>query len=113
MPGKSFQSKLEPHFDFILEMRRQPQTWEAIAQLLATKGITTTKQAVHAFIKRRLKCRYPLGLAPVETRSATLAFSRAGEPAAELPKMTPAQSEDAASRLTSPLPAKGPLWKQT
>ena len=64
MPGKSFQSKLEPHFDFILEARRKRQTLEDIAQALAAHGITTTKQAVHAFIKRRLKRRYALGMAP-------------------------------------------------
>ena len=62
--GKPFQSKLEPHFDFILEARRKRQTWESIARLLAEQGTTTTKQAVHAFIKRRLKRRYPLGMAP-------------------------------------------------
>ena len=66
MPGKSFQSKLEPHFDFILEARRKRQTLEDIAQALTVRGITTTKQAVHAFIKRRLKRRYPLGMAPDE-----------------------------------------------
>ena len=64
MPGKPFQSKLEPHFDFILEARRKRQTWEAIAQQLAAHGTTTTPQAVHAFTKRRLKRRYPLGMAP-------------------------------------------------
>ena len=73
MPGKSFQSKLEPHFDFILEARRKRQTLEAIAQALTAHGITTTKQAVHAFIKRRLKRRYPLGMAPDEPRPATAA----------------------------------------
>ena len=62
--GKPFQSKLEPHFDFILEARRKRQTWEAIARLLAEQGITTTKQAIHAFTKRRLKRRYALGMAP-------------------------------------------------
>jgi len=40
MPGKSFQSKLEPHFDFILEARRKRQTLEDIAQALTVHGIT-------------------------------------------------------------------------
>jgi hypothetical protein len=113
MPGKSFQSKLEPHFDFILEARRKRQTWEVIAQALSAQGTATSKQALHAFIKRRLKRRYPLGLAPVETRPIASSVLRAEEPAADLPKLTPSSSEDALSRLTSPLPVKGPLWKQT
>lgn len=64
MRGKPFQSKLEPHFDFIVEARRKRQTWQAIAQELAGKGVATTPQAVHGFIKRRLKRRYALGMAP-------------------------------------------------
>jgi hypothetical protein len=35
MRGKSFQSKLEPHFDLIREARRKRQTWQAIVELLA------------------------------------------------------------------------------
>jgi hypothetical protein len=35
------------------------------------------------------------------------------EPDADLPKLTSSESESALSRLTSPVPVKGPLWKQT
>jgi hypothetical protein len=106
MPGKSFQSKLEPHFDFILESRRKHQTWEAIAQQLATHGITTTKQAVHAFLKRRLKRRYPLGLAPAP---ATGSNSVAAKPALKMPELTeplPPASEFGPDPLTRSIKKK-------
>jgi hypothetical protein len=100
--GKPFQSKLEPHFDFILEARRKRQTWEAIAQLLASQGVTTTKQAIHAFMKRRLKRRYPLGMAPVQE----LVSHPTSKPALpELPELTeslPPQSDFDLDELTSP-----------
>ena len=88
MPGKSFQSKLEPHFDFILEARRKRQTWEAIARALAAQGVTTTKQAVHAFIKRRLKRRYPLGVVPDKPKPAGASPTRTQEPTSELPNLS-------------------------
>ena len=103
MPGKSFQSKLEPHFDFILEARRKRQTLEDIAQALAAHGITTTKQAVHAFIKRRLKRRYPLGMAPDEPRPATAPPNRAKAPTPKLPNLPeslPPESEFGPDPLT-------------
>lgn len=58
---------MEPHFDSILDARRRHQTWQAIAQELAAKGITVTPQAVHGFTKRRLKRRYALGAAPADS----------------------------------------------
>jgi hypothetical protein len=88
MPGKPFQSKLEPHFDFILEARRKRQTWKAIAQQLAAQGTTTTPQAVHAFTKRRLKRRYPLGMAPGEIKPAAATLPRPEKPRAEMPDLT-------------------------
>ena len=101
MPGKSFQSKLEPHFDLILEARRKRQTWEAIVQLLATHGITTTRPAVYSFMKRRLKRRYPLGMAPDEPRPAPP--NRAKAPTLELPNLPeslPPESEFGPDPLT-------------
>jgi hypothetical protein len=88
MPGKSFQSKLEPHFDLILEARRNHQTWEAIAHQLADRGITTTRQAVHAFLKRRLKRRYPLGAAPAEPTPIAVSRRPVERPPSELPELT-------------------------
>ena len=101
--GKPFQSILEPHFDFILEARRKRLTWEAIAQLLAEQGITTTKQAVHAFMKRRLKRRYPLGMTPA---TESISHPRFKPALPELPELTesPAHtSEFGSDPLTAPL----------
>jgi hypothetical protein len=64
MRGKPFQSKLEPHYDLIREARRKRQTWQAIVELLATQGVTTSGPAVYAFTKRRAKRRYAFGMAP-------------------------------------------------
>ena len=104
MPGKSFQSKLEPHFDLILEARRKRQTWEAIVQLLAIHGITTTRPAVYSFMKRRLKRRYPLGMAPAEERPVPIT-PRPESPSPEMPQLTEPQSDFGADPLT--LPPKG------
>jgi hypothetical protein len=101
--GKPFQSKLEPHFDFIVEARRKRQTWQAIAQELTDKGTATTSQAVHGFMKRRLKRRYPLGMAP--------AAMPIGQPQTLLPESPefsespPPPSEFGPDPLT--LPSKG------
>jgi hypothetical protein len=88
MSGKPFQSKLEPHFDFILEARRKRQTWEAIAQQLAAQGTTTTPQAVHAFVKRRLKRRYALGMAPAELTPRPVTRRRLEKHLPEMPDLT-------------------------
>jgi hypothetical protein len=104
MPGKSFQSKLEPHFDLILEARRKRQTWEAIVQLLATHGITTTRPAVYSFMKRRLKRRYPLGMAPAEVRPVPVT-PRPEISQPEMPQLTEPQSDFGTDPLT--LPPKG------
>jgi hypothetical protein len=100
MRGKPFQSKLEPHFDFIVEARRKRQTWQAIAQALAAQGTATTPQAVHGFIKRRLKRRYALGMAP-----ATRPIPRPETSSPELPKFaesTPLPSVFTGDPLTQP-----------
>ena len=87
MSGKPFQSKLEPHFEFILEARRKRKTWRAIAQQLMAQGIVTTPQGVHAFVKRRLKRRYALGMAPAPLLPAT-APSNPEKPLPEFTKLT-------------------------
>ncbi|MCE0499161.1 MAG: hypothetical protein LV481_14570 [Methylacidiphilales bacterium] len=109
MPGKSFQSKLEPHFDLILEAKRKRQTWEAIAQQLAAQGVATTKQAVHAFVKRRLKRRYPLGMAPAPSSVTTGNLPQSEKSAPEPPELTespPPASEFATDPLTKPIKGK-------
>ena len=105
MPGKPFQSKLEPHFDFILEARRKYQTWQAIAHELAAKGFAVTPQAVHGFTKRRLKRRYALGTAPPDSLLTPPPQQRSEISPPELPefsKSLPPPSDFTADPLTLP-----------
>ena len=54
--GKPFHSILEPHYDFIRELRQRRKTWQEIADLLfAEKGIRVTLYAPYYFYRRRLK----------------------------------------------------------
>jgi len=54
--GKPFHSILEPHFDFIRELRQRRKTWHEIAELLFTeKGIRVTHHAPYLFYRRKLK----------------------------------------------------------
>jgi hypothetical protein len=54
--GKPFQSILEPHFDFIHQLRQRRKTWREIADLLFTeKGIRVTFYAPYRFYRRKLK----------------------------------------------------------
>ena len=54
--GKPFHSILEPHFDFIRELRQRRKTWHEIAELLLTeKGIHVTFHAPYLFYRRKLK----------------------------------------------------------
>jgi hypothetical protein len=101
MPGKPFQSKLESHFDFIVEARRKRQTWQAIARELTSKGTNTTPQAVHGFMKRRLKRRYALGMAPA---AMPIHLPQTQSPKSpEFSESPPPPSEFAADPLTSRL----------
>ncbi|MGH7952488.1 MAG: hypothetical protein ACREFE_11300, partial [Limisphaerales bacterium] len=54
--GRPFHSILEPHFDFIRELRQRRKTWQEIADLLFTeKGIRVTHHAPFLFYRRKLK----------------------------------------------------------
>ncbi len=56
--GRAFHSILEPHFDFIRELRRRRKTWQEIAELLLSeKGIRVTLYAPYHFYQRQLKRR--------------------------------------------------------
>ena len=114
MPGKPFQSKLEPYFDLIREERLKRQTWEAIVQLLAAKGITTTGPAVYKFLKRRLKRRYPFGMAPAPPSVTISNQPETKESVSETSKLTeppPPTSEFDSDPLTKPLKVKNPKPK--
>jgi hypothetical protein len=54
--GKPFRSILEPHFEFIRELRQRRKTWRQITELLFTeKGIRVTVFAPYLFYRRKLK----------------------------------------------------------
>jgi hypothetical protein len=54
--GKPFRSILEPHFEFIRELRQRRKTWRRITELLLTeKGIRVTLYAPYRFYRRKLK----------------------------------------------------------
>ena len=61
MPGKPFQSNLHSHWETIRSLRRGRKTWSEIAQVLTAQGCATSKQDVHAFYKRKIQGRVPLG----------------------------------------------------
>jgi hypothetical protein len=54
--GRPFQSLMQPHFDFIQQLRQRRKTWPEIAALLFTeKGIEVTSYAPYFFYRRKLK----------------------------------------------------------
>jgi hypothetical protein len=54
--GRPFHSILEPHFDFIRQLRQRRKTWQEIADLLFTeKGVRVTFHAPYLFYRRKLK----------------------------------------------------------
>jgi len=54
--GRPFQSLMQPHFDFIQQLRQRRKTWPEIAALLFTeKGIQVTSYAPYLFYRRKLK----------------------------------------------------------
>jgi hypothetical protein len=54
--GKPFRSILEPHFEFIRDLRQHRKTWRQITELLFTeKGIRVTVYAPYLFYRRKLK----------------------------------------------------------
>ncbi|HUJ11143.1 MAG TPA: hypothetical protein VL171_14065 [Verrucomicrobiae bacterium] len=59
--GLAFHSRLEPHVEFIRQLRRQGKTWEEIAERLRSqKDCPITFQGVYQFYRRRLKrCARP------------------------------------------------------
>ena len=53
--GKPFHGILEPHYDFIRELRQRRKTWRQITELLLTeKDIRVTVYAPYLFYRRKL-----------------------------------------------------------
>jgi hypothetical protein len=115
MSGKPFQSKLEPHYELIREARRSRQTWQAIVELLAANGVTTSRPAVYSFMMRRRKRRYAFGMEPGEPVLPTFTEPAArSEKLLETPRLSelpPPPSEFEADPLSLPPKVKAkPMW---
>ena len=62
MPGKPFQSKLNPHLDEIRTLRRGRKTWQEIADTITVRhGIKTNASSIYEFARRRAKRPAPFG----------------------------------------------------
>lgn len=68
MPGKPYQSKLEPYYELIRSMRLARKTWLEIAEEITRQGCKTAPDGVHHYFKRRIVRKNPLGF-PEETPS--------------------------------------------
>jgi len=112
MGGKPFQSKLEPHYDLMRDARRSRQTWQAIVEILAAKGITTSAPAIYSFMKRRRKRRYAFGMEP--NQPLLPAVTDPPAPTAQPPnpsELPPSPSEFEADPLSLPPKMKTkPMW---
>jgi hypothetical protein len=97
--GRAYHSILEPHLDFIRELRQRRKTWKEIAEaLFIEKGVHVTLYAPYRFYQRQLKRR----------------AKGHWEDAVNSTGLSPAQPTPAASRpqaKTSPLPAP-PTFKR-
>ena len=68
MPGKPFQSKLEPFYEFIREGRCKRRSYQKIAEVLThEKSLPVSANAVFSFVKVRAKRRKLYALPPLET----------------------------------------------
>lgn len=65
MPGKPFQSKLEPFYEFIRECRIKRWSYARIAESITSQhGMTVSANAVFSFVKVRVKGRKLYRLPP-------------------------------------------------
>jgi hypothetical protein len=97
--GRAYHSILEPHLDFIRELRQRRKTWKEIAEaLFIEKGVHVTLYAPYRFYQRQLKRRAKGHWEDAENQTG-LAPTRP-KVAAKGPQAQPA-----------PLPAK-PAFKQ-
>jgi hypothetical protein len=68
MPGKPFQSKLEPFYEFIREGRSKRWSYQKIAKVITNeKGLSVSANAVFSFVKVRAKRRRLYALPPLES----------------------------------------------
>ena len=101
MPGRPFQSSLEPHLETIRALRLKRRTWRQVAAALkAEHGLEIDPAAVYKFFKRRVRpsTRQPLGFptltaAPSGNAAPALAPPPAASEAQDAAATTPARKE--------------------
>jgi hypothetical protein len=121
MPGKPFQSKLEPFYEFIREGRSKRWSYQKIADVLThEKGLPVSANAVFSFVKVRAKRRRLYALPPLDTPPSfpspparRVSFSHRGRPRNPMkPSKDPITSETK-HRLVVPIQTRGNLGKST
>ena len=106
MPGRPFQSSLEPHLETIRALRLKRRTWRQVATTLkAEHGLEIDPAAVYKFFKRRVRpsTRQPLGFptltaAPSGNATPALAPPPAASEAQDAAATTPAAAATTPAR---------------
>jgi hypothetical protein len=84
MPGKPFQSKLEPFYGFIRECRTKRWSYARIAEAITRDhGMSVSANAVFSFVKVRAKGRKLYTLPAQPAADSILPGHRATEPTGE------------------------------
>lgn len=72
MPGKPFQSKLEPYYEFIREARIKRWSYRKIAEALGSEhGLSVSANAIFSFVKVRAKRCQLYALPPADPLAPT------------------------------------------
>ena len=92
--GRAYHSVLEPHFDFIQQLRQRRKTWQEIAGLLLSeKNVRVTFHAPYLFYRRKLKRvakpQWENSAADFQTKSPSAASNPLSSRPAPLPTITP------------------------
>ncbi len=90
MPGKPYQSVLNPHLEEIKYLRRQRRTWDEIASKLSEKyGISASGPSVYKFAKRveNRRGKTPFGFEPLDGEKSP--SHPAASPAGDAPVPSP------------------------
>ena len=102
MPGKPFQSKLNPHLDEIRAARRGRKTWQEIADAITARhGIKTNASSVYEFARRRANRPAPFGFDEPRATASAAAFDKSPQPA-------PAEDQEKRRAETAPVEKAAP-----
>ena len=104
MPGRPFQSSLEPHLETIRALRLKRSTWQQVADALAAEhGLKISPWAILKFFQRRV---HPTARQPLGFPSLNAAPSSSGMDAPAAAPPPPAASEVQEAAPTPPPPRK-------